>query len=932
MSLADLIGMKSILDGMTNYSVTKPKTAIAIFAVLFLALVPNAMFIKFDNSEDAFFPDNETVQLLNEVEDEYQASIDFIRFIDRIDSGDLYKNSTWHQLAVLEAILIEDENLNQYQYPLFGIQAHSGMASSAMQWQMYQDPVNAQVWISNLESSISEVMGSNNSTLQTALNSLNLSVQSIPSPGMVSAEQLRNWDAQEPEDWLKRIDENQNISLNISALNGQFATLMQQVNDSEASIISGIGLQKLGVLTGLQAIDYRELIISNLPADDQDNPWESNGPILTTFVVVTDPDEHGVEVIGDVQIDVTKWAEDVLEKASDELGDEDLTVFSFSQLATGQNANLGKELGILNSVCLLLLGFILWTKFRSKRDTANVLALTVFAILATYGTAGLLTLLGLNMVFNAAMNSIPILLLAIGVDYGLHVVSRIREELINDEKSSPQNRETLRDFSIDARREAIRKGTLLTSAALMVAIFTDIVGFLSFRFSSQQFLVTFGTIIAIGLFFIYILSITILPALMMIIPPKKLKLEKSTSVEVGPLSVWIGSLTEVPVKVVVVTLIASLPMFIGFSQLEVGFDTRDNFDDSVPVVNDFLTIADEFQSSPSPLYVVIDGDVISAEGKLLYDDVILQLEKTEGINGVPVGIWNILEESRSSNAELDSLMSNLGTDNSGYDSLEIWLLSDQGREISSGNLNSKADQTVISFQASTLDWQDAVDFESSLSEKLDKISSNQGDEYEVKVSGRSLILAQVTEDVANSAVISTATVAGVILFMLIAINTARQEDLLQGAARGFVTWIPLMVVVVWVYGIMGLTGYQLNSQTVTIGALTLGLGVDYAVHLTTRLEEEVEHAPDSSPKEWVAKSSATTGRAMFGAAITTAGGFSVLNLSSLVPLQLFGQVFVVAISLALISSIFLLPPLYSVFLKKDAAKILAQRAHITESE
>ena len=145
------------------------------------------MFIKFDNSEDAFFPDNETVQLLNEVEDEYQASIDFIRFIDRIDSGDLYKNSTWHQLAVLEAILIEDENLNQYQYPLFGIQAHSGMASSAMQWQMYQDPVNAQVWISNLESSISEVMGSNNSTLQTALNSLNSSVQSIPSPGMMSA-------------------------------------------------------------------------------------------------------------------------------------------------------------------------------------------------------------------------------------------------------------------------------------------------------------------------------------------------------------------------------------------------------------------------------------------------------------------------------------------------------------------------------------------------------------------------------------------------------------------------------------------------------------------------------------------------------------------------------------------------------------------------
>ena len=46
-------------------------------------------------------------------------------------------------------------------------------------------------------------------------------------------------------------------------------------------------------------------------------------------------------------------------------------------------------------------------------------------------------------------------------------------------------------------------------------------------------------------------------------------------------------------------------------------------------------------------------------------------------------------------------------------------------------------------------------------------------------------------------------------------------------------------------------------------------------------------------------------------------GFSVLNLSSLVPLQLFGQVFVVAIVLALVSSLMILPPLYSPFLKKD---------------
>ena len=60
----------------------------------------------------------------------------------------------------------------------------------------------------------------------------------------------------------------------------------------------------------------------------------------------------------------------------------------------------------------------------------------------------------------------------------------------------------------------------------------------------------------------------------------------------------------------------------------------------------------------------------------------------------------------------------------------------------------------------------------------------------------------------------------------------------------------------------------------------------------------------------VARTTVTTGRAMAGAAITTAGGF-VLNLSALVPLRLFGQVFLVAITLALISSLILLPVLLS---------------------
>jgi predicted RND superfamily exporter protein len=409
--------LKNVFNEMTQFSVARPKTALGIILVLILALVPNAMFISFDNSEDAFFPDNETVRLLNEVEDEYQASIDFIRFIDDIEAGDLYQNSTWEQLAILEAILLENPDLKQYEYPLFGVQANSGMASTAIQWHKIQDQNTASSWINNLNSAINDVTTSDNDTLNLALANLSSASTAIPTPTAITADQLRNWQPEDPKVWLDRIDSGDNLSGELSISATQLSGLIQGPNSSEIAMVVGPISGKLGILTGMQSVDYRAIMISNLPADDSAEPWQSDGPVLTTFVVVTDPAEYGVEVTGEVQEIITTWAESLSGQAINETGDSDVSVFSFSQLSTGQNSNLGKELAILNSLCLLLLGLILWSKFRSKRDTFNVLILTVFAILATYGMAGLITLLGNNMVFNAAMNSIPILLLAIGVEY-----------------------------------------------------------------------------------------------------------------------------------------------------------------------------------------------------------------------------------------------------------------------------------------------------------------------------------------------------------------------------------------------------------------------------------------------------------------------------------------------------------------------------------
>ena len=775
--------MRNPFDRATEISIEHPKKVLAIGFVSTLLLSSMAMFLEFDNSEDAFFPDNETVRLLDEVESEYQASIDFVRVIVRSDTS-LSDPITWSHLGAMESLLLGDDNLSSHSYPLFGGQPNTGPASSAISWMKYQSMDSNRNWIEMMKSGIEFLVNSDDANYTSAKSELQSSILMVPSPSQVTPQELGVWDFEDAEEWFPRLLEGENIAQEISGLmlSSQAMTSENQTRSADMQTLNGQIVGSLAPLLGYQSVDLSSAIRGSIPSD-HDDPEASQGPFLVSMAITTDPEDHDGLTFDEIQAEVVRWAEEV-EDGVRESGDDSSTVFSFSQFQQGQNANLGLELAILNSASLLILGSILYFTFRSLRDTAFVLGLTVFGILATYGTSGLLTKIGVDMTFNAAMNSIPVLLLAIGVDYGLHVVKRVREEYLEESGDSESR---VMELSNEARRKAIRSGTTLTSIALLIAIFTDMVGFLSFRLSSQQFLVVFGTVIAIGLFYVYLFSITALPALMTIVPPKNMVLSKSVKVERSPLMERIGSLSDTPMVAVIAALALTAPMAIGVSQLEVGFDTRDNFDDSVPVVADFILISDEFQSSPAPIYVVVEGDVVSEGGREAVRDVIGVLGQDERVTVVISDLWSTLDSTRGSDSELSSLMLSVESGEDGsWSDLREWLTgTDAGRAVSSGLLSGDGQQTLVSFQAATLDWSDTNSFESELSSMLSASVSESG--FTADLSGRSLILAQITSDVAEAAVLSTVIVAGVILLMLVTIHTFRTRNLGLGVARGVVT-------------------------------------------------------------------------------------------------------------------------------------------------
>ena len=290
---------------LTDWSVDRPKQAFTVVILTMLMLSAGAMHLNFDNSEDGFFPDDPSVDLLNEIEEEYRANIDFIRVLDEIQAEDLLEAETWHQLAVIEATMLNDSNFAPYHYPLFGTQANNGPAGQAMQWMSLQDNVTASSWLNAVQTATVEVlMANDDANLSAALSNLTQAASSIPTIEPVTPERLLNWDAGEPAAWLARLDTGDNLGGDLDQLMGQMASMT--VNRTPAQTgqilaITGPIQGQLGPLMGLQSVNFREAILSCLPSEDAAQPWLSDGPVMVTLVVSSEPLDYGYEILGDVQ-------------------------------------------------------------------------------------------------------------------------------------------------------------------------------------------------------------------------------------------------------------------------------------------------------------------------------------------------------------------------------------------------------------------------------------------------------------------------------------------------------------------------------------------------------------------------------------------------------------------------------------------------------
>ena len=127
----------------------------------------------------------------------------------------------------------------------------------------------------------------------------------------------------------------------------------------------------------------------------------------------------------------------------------------------------------------------------------------------------------------------------------------------------------------------------------------------------------------------------------------------------------------------------------------------------------------------------------------------------------------------------------------------------------------------------------------------------------------------------------------------------------------FIGIVPNFIAAFFILGIIGLMEIPLDMMTITIAAITIGIAVDNSIHYIYRFKEEFKKIQNYN--QTLDKCHKTVGIAILNTSITIIFGFSILILSNFIPTIYFGVFTGIAMMLAMLSVLTLLPKLLLIY-------------------
>jgi len=577
----------------------------------------------------------------------------------------------------------------------------------------------------------------------------------------------------------------------------------------------------------------------------------------------------------------------------------------------------------------------------------SVLAL-IFAIVWVWGLGALF-----GFVFNPMTIAVPVLLVGLGIDYGIHLTLRYKEERAKGVKPRYASRNTIASV-----------GT-----ALLLATVATMIGFLSNVGSDMSVLREFGILCAAGILASFLIMVTFIPACKQVMDTRKernpgkgkknrltdkngkggtarWKDVKGSGVSIINKGIGFGAVAaRHPVIVIIIVLLITGVSSLGAMGLTTEFDLEDFLPEDMEITQNIVYLTDNFDYSVETSEILIKGDIASPEvlaainattGNMGDDAYVL---KTYGRWGEQADastiltlMWDAAEDQTATNPmdiyspAFENMFFGNDTDgdwvpDTNIEALFAWIYTNESTKQSAGNYLHRADSgefdgTVIRINVNTEGETKSGELYNELEEDAAPLKTllNENGITMATVTGMPImthfLLTELTDSMYNSLIIT-------IIFCLVVLTTVFYF-IKRTLVLGIITTIPVTLCMVWTLGSMYLLGIPYSVLTVSVSAMTVSLGITYGIHITHRFLEDLQHFNDVD--EACRYTLLHTGSALFGAAVTTIAGFGLLVFSLLPPMQQFGGVIALTILYSFLASIFVLPALLALWAKRSKQK------------
>ena len=555
-----------------------------------------------------------------------------------------------------------------------------------------------------------------------------------------------------------------------------------------------------------------------------------------------------------------------------------------------------ETMNVILPIAMVLVLLILIITFRSILDTILGLLGLGMAISWAYGFGVLM-----DYNFNQISTTVAVLLVGLGIDYAIHTILRYREELRK------------------GRRVRDAMGEMIThlGMGLVLATITTIIAFLSNISSPIPPVQQFGVMNAVGIFGAFIIFTTAVPAMKILIDEwrekrGKLKIKKEKEREGSGLIVLnkFLALSAIAAEhhryavlgaVVIITGVA----IYGGININTTFDLKDFLPQNLEVTDTINFMMDNFNTSGmNDNYILIEGNVSTPAALKAVKETMENIEDDTYVDASQsTSIATLISEWKEKNSTFAKMVSENDTDDDGLPDRNITAIYDWLYENADGKMvlhkdNGTYDSMLIIVRSSASTDKENKIFTDELNEDI-KPLKDVG--LKATPTGTNLLTYHILDMLGgsqwNSLVITI--ISTLIVLTIVFLYETRSFIL------GLITSLPVVLALLWLLGSMYMLGINFNVVTVTITSLTIGLGITYAIHITHRFLEDWKR--EKAIEDAIRKTVRHTGTSIFGAAATTMAGFGTLMLSSMPPIQQFGEIATLSILYSFILSVFILP-------------------------